>query len=42
MDYELIFWIVSCIGAWVGFGLYAKATHEPRVEWVAELGGKKW
>lgn len=43
MDFELIFWIVSGIGALVGMGLLmAKANEELYVEWMAEKEEAKW
>ena len=40
MDYELIFWIVSGIGALVGMGLLmTRANKELYVDWAADLGG---
>ena len=39
MDYELIFWIVSCIATMVGLGLLmARANKELYVDWVEEWG----
>jgi hypothetical protein len=39
MDYELIFWIVSCIAGVAAFGLLtARANEELYVDWIAEWG----
>ena len=43
MDYELIFWIVSCVAAMVSLcRMVARANKEVYVDWMAEEEDIKW